>query len=168
MTKKMRHKILPPDDFKPRSLGLVFCVSTSIPFMAGLMLILPFALLAGSDIGGVVASYFRDAMGVLSPLIMLLVVYWLMYWYIYSLCVPMNECVEHGRALAYACLFEIRAIFSGHWLPAFKPRWGIAKILICPIERIATVLPRLRRSLGLPRHLALGWIPGAHPQVIYH
>ena len=168
MVKKTVHRILPPDDFKPRSLGLVFGVSTLIPFIAGLVLILPFAFLAGMDIGGVVVAYFNDAMVVLSPLIILLVVYWLMYWYIYSLCVPVNECVERGKSLAYACLFEIRAIFSGGWLPTFTPSFGIARIPIYPIERIATALPRLRRSLGLPRHLALGWIPGAHPQIVYH
>ena len=168
MVKKKIHRILPPGDFKPRSLGLVFGVSTLIPFVAGLALILPFALLAGLDIGGVVVSYFSDAMVVLSPLIMLLVVYWLMYWYIYSLCIPINECIERGKSLAHICLFEIRAIFSGDWLPAFTPFCGIARILIYPIERIATALPRLRRSLGLPRHLALGWIPGAHPQIVYH
>ena len=105
---------------------------------------------------------------VLSPFIMLLVVYWLMYWYIYSLCVPIDQCIARGKSLAYACLFEIGSIFSGDWLPAFTPFCAIARIPVYPIERIATPLLRLHRSLGLPRRLALGWIPGAHPQIVYH
>ena len=164
----MVNRVLPPDDFKPRSLGFTFCVATGIPVMAGLVLILPFAFLAGMDIGSVTVSYFSDANGALSPIILLLVCYWLMYWYIYSVCVPIAGHVAHGKYFTCTFLSAIGLIFSGSWLPAFTPCYGIARILIRPVERIATVLLRLQRSLGLPRHLALGWIPGAHPRVVYH
>lgn len=165
MFTRLKKRVLPPNDVKPRSVGLIFGMATSIPVICGLMLILPFAFLAGMDIGSVTVSYFSDAIGALSPIILLLVSYWLMYWYIYSVCVPINECVEHGESLAYICLFAICSIFSGSWLPAFTAGYGI---VIYPVERIATTLLRLHPSLGLPRHLALGWIPGDHPQVVYH
>ena len=168
MIKKTVNRILPPNDFKPRSLGLLFVGATGATTLAGLMLILPFAFLAGMDIGGVTVAYLGDAIRTLSPLILVLVSYWLMYWYMYSVCVPMNECVVHGKSWVYVCLFAIRSTFNGGWLPAFTSCCGIERIPIYPIERIATILLRLHRNLGLPRHLALGWIPGAHPQVVYH
>ncbi len=166
MIKRMENRVVPPDDFKPRSLGVAFGMGTGIPVMWGLMLVLLFAFLTGMDVGSVTVSYLNDAMGVLSLIIMLMVVYWLMYWYLYSVSVPTATHIARGKSLTY--LHAISSIFNGSWLPAFIPRCGIAKILVYPVERIATALLGLHRSLGLPRRLALGWIPGTHPQVVYH
>ena len=166
MIKRMVNRVVPPDDFKPRSLGVAFGMGTGIPVIWGLMLVLLFAFLAGMDIGSVTVSYLSDAMEVLSPIIILMVGYWLMYWYIYSVSVPTATHIARGKSLTY--LYAISSIFNGRWLPTFIPRCGIARILVYPVERIATALLRLHRSLELPRHLALGWIPGTHPQVMYH
>ena len=168
MIKKIIRKATPSNDYKPRSFALSLGMGVSLPILWGLALLLPLALLGGTDIGSFAASYFAAITETLSPFVILILVYWLMYWYIYSVCAPMSDRVAYAKTLARIGIFAIRHFFSGGWLPAFTHRGGIAGALIYPIDRIATAVLRLRRSLAPPRHLALGWIPGAHPHLVYH
>ena len=129
---------------------------------------LPFAAILGMTPWEFAPIYVAESFSALDPLLVMLIGNWALYWYAYSVAVPIAMFFDHGQRLAYALLYALEAFLK-----------GIGLVVVPRCRDLVTVAIRLSAYLtnnplrtcsrpGLPRHLATGWRPGSHPQVVYH
>lgn len=170
----MRHirnpirRLLPNGGMSPGSMGLTFCWATILPVLIGFLLFLPFGLLVGMDLAGYAVLYVDAAWVTLDAVLIVLVGSWLIHAYIYSVAVPPAVSIERGNTLIY------EAVYTGGLLSP-DPRlveaargrtlaYSLCRRIVCFVTRPF----RTPEKSGLPGHLAIGWSPGVHPQVVFH
>lgn len=91
---------------------------------------------------------------------------WLLFSYLYSIAVPPAEAIEQGRSLASYGFhaFKIRLVDIGLAVASAKARRSKSGPILIHLK----INTRLRLTYrGLHLHLALGWLSGAHPPLVY-
>ena len=129
---------------------------------------LPFAAILGMTPWEFAPVYVAESFSALEPLLVILIGNWVLYWYWYSVAVPVAMYLDHGQTLAHPLLYALEAFLKGIG-PVVVP-WcrDLVTIALRPIAILGNNPLRTTSRLGLPRHLATGWRPGAYPQVVYH
>ena len=160
--------ILPGDDLTPRSLGLTVLWAVILPILLCYLLFLPFASMAGETPWEFASMLLDESLEVLSPLLVVLLGHWLLYAYGYVVSVPVIMSLEHGRTLAFGGFYALASLVKG--VRCEVVIWWRDLVIGRRHHNAAPVANPLRliSRQGLPTHLATGWSPATHPQLVYH
>lgn len=140
---------------------LILCLVGFYVFM------LPFVAILGMTPWEFAPIYVVESFSALEPLLVALVGNWVLYWYWYSVAVPVAMYLDHGQATAYALLYALEAFLKG-LVSVVVPRClDLVTIALHPLAFHSNNPLRASSRRGLPRHLATGWHPGSHPLVVY-
>lgn len=151
----------------PLDMARVLAISYGWPLFVACLLVVIAGSVSGTGPVDALLRFIGEAAAALTPLSMIVLGHWLMYFYLYSVVVPFADFVAHGNALACLSFLAIwswtRAI--GIRAAASMPSSGAAP---APAECIPgqESLRHLVRC-DTPQHLAVGWIAGSSPQVLY-
>ena len=147
---------------------------TLAPFYVLFLLFVPFG---GVSLGDANALFLDIALVALDPLLAIAVGSWLLFSYLYSVAVPLAREIERGRLRAFLGFHAFKARLSAAGLTALLVSAGLA----LASQRLRTFNREIERALleihslnwlisrgESPTHLAVGWAPSTHPQVVYH
>ena len=162
-------KWLVPDGNRvtPLNVARVVALSYSWPLFWGCLLVVIASCVGGTEPAEALLRFISEAAAALTPLSVIVLGYWLMYLYLYSLVVPLADFVGHSNALASLSFLAIwswaRSI--GTLTAMGMPPSGVASALA---ERIPGNESFCRLgNCDKPRHLAVGWVAGTFPQILY-
>ena len=151
----------------PLDVARVLTFSYGWPLFVACLLVIIAGSVSGTGPADALLRFIGDALATLTPLSVIVLGHWLMYFYLYAVVVPFADFVAHGNALAYLSFIAIwswtRAI--GIRAAASMPSSGVAPALAECIPGHES-LHRLVRC-DTPQHLAVGWIAGSSPQIHY-
>ena len=156
------------DDIRPRSMGLVGFWLLAGCLLGFYLLMLPFAAILGMTPWEFAPIYVSESYSALEPLLVILFGHWVLYWYWYSVAMPVAMYFDHGQTLAYALLYAPEAFLKGTGHIVVPRCRDLIIIVLRPLAILTNNPLRTSSRLGLPMHLATGWRPGYHPQVVYH
>lgn len=164
----MRPLLPGEDDISPRSMGLAGLWMVTLCLVGFYLFMLPFAGILGMTPWEFAPIYVTESLSALDPIFVVLIGNWVLYWYWYSVALPVAMYFDRGQVVAYALLYALDSILEGFGRVVVPRCRDLVTVAISLSEGL-TYSP-LRRSLrrGLPRHLATGWRPGSHPHVVYH
>ena len=173
MDKLRRIKWLRPllpgeDDISPRSMGLAGLWMVILCLVGFYAVMLPFAGILGMTPWEFAPIYVTESLSALDPILVMLIGNWVLYWYWYSVALPVAMYFDRRQALAYALLYALDSFLN-----------GLCRVVVPRCRDLVTVALGLSADLtngplrtssrrGLPRHLATGWRPGSHLHVVYH
>lgn len=141
---------------------LILCLVGFYVFM------LPFVAILGMTPWEFAPIYVVESFSALEPLLVALVGNWVLYWYWYSVAVPIAMYLDHGQTIAYALLYALEAFLKGLGSVVVPRCLDLVTIVLHPLAILSDSPLRASSRRGLPRHLATGWRPGSHPLVVYH
>ena len=159
--------ILPDDDITPWSIGLIVLWATVLPILLCYFMFLPFASMTGEAPWEFASMILDESLSALSPLLVVLLGHWVLYAYGYFVAVPVVMSLEHGRTLAYGGFYALTALLKG--VRCEVVMWWRDLVTGRRHRKAAATSPlRLISRQGMPAHLATGWSPATHPQLVYH
>lgn len=131
--------------------------------------------LVGMSVWEVTVMFLNESLLALDPLFALCIGSWLMFSYFYSVLVPPAQEIERRGVSAQLGIHAFRVRLAAVCLTlrvfaiggSLAPLRILARRLACLLSEIISYA-RLAACHEPPRHLAVGWSPGTHPQVVYH
>lgn len=158
------------DDISPRSMGLAGLWLIVGCLFGFYLMMLPIVAILGITPWEFAPTYVDESFSALDPLLVLLVGHWCLYWYWYwySVALPVAMYFDHGHTLAYALLYALETFLKGIGLVVVPRCRGLVTVALDLSADLTSSLLRTSSRQGLPGHLATGWRPGSHPQMVYH
>ena len=139
----------------------------SCPVLLGYAFVILFATIGGIGLAAATVSYFGDAFVALTPLLVIISGYWLLYLYLHSVIVSVADSAILANALVYLTFQAVWTIVSSF---GTRVSLGLASFNVAfylPWHILRSVRLRLLAKRGLPGHLATGWTAASCPQVLY-
>ena len=146
------------------TLGLLLPISLVLGYLA----LMPVMLLPDVSLKVYTSLYITAAALALPAILATIAGTWILYTYLYSVTVPIVRSMEQGRSLAHLAI-TVTGEKLLRTLIGLVHAWALLLGLIGrePSPYLALSLQRSLIRLGIPVHLATGWHPSTHPQLLY-
>ena len=119
------------------------------------LMMLPIVAILGITPWEFAPIYVAESFIALDPLLVMLAGHWVLYWYWYSVAMPVAMYFDHGHTLAYALLYALETFLNGIGLVVVPRCRDLVTTALSPLAILTTTLPTDIFSTGTtqtPRH----------------